>query len=504
MVYGYTAGPARPRAFLLFEARAASGRAANYTMDTVRHPDTQPPRAATTGSHDEKLTGISSALRRLGAALAFVAAVTAASSAPAHEIPTDVVVQSFLKPADDRVELLLRVPFEAMRDVDIPLRGPGYIEVGEARPYLEDAAEIWLANFVSIYAGGEKLTNWTIERVRLSLPSDRSFASYESAVAHLRGSLDPGTDLYRDQALFDVMLSYPRPAGADDFAIEPGFARLGLRTTTVLNFLPSEGVRRVFEFTGNPGLVPLDPSWHQAFFRFVRLGVDHILLGIDHVLFVLCLIVPYRRIRPLIAIITSFTVAHSITLVASAFGLAPSAPWFPPVIETLIALSILYMAIENIVGTRWDRRWLIAFAFGLVHGFGFSFALGETLQFAGSHLLTSLFAFNLGVEVGQLMIIALAVPLLALLFRNRRSEKAGTIILSALLAHSGWHWMTERASQLVLYNYSLPRLDAALLAALMRWAMLLLIIGLAGWLLYAVFRKLSVNGTGAADQGSSG
>jgi len=115
-------------------------------------------------------------------------------------------------------------------------------------------------------------------------------------------------------------------------------------------------------------------------------------------LFVMCLIIPFRRIRPLVVIVTSFTVAHSITLLASAFSLLPKALWFPPLIETLIAASIVYMAFENIVGSRWQRRWIIAFGFGLVHGFGFSFALRETLQFAGSHLLTSLLAFNLGVE----------------------------------------------------------------------------------------------------------
>lgn len=431
----------------------------------------------------------------------FISATLQLSVADAHEVPTDVVIQAYLKPDAENVELLLRVPLEAMRDMDLPVRGPGYVDLDEVGPYLEDAAEIWLANFVSIYAGGERLDDWRIERTRLSLPSDRSFTEYDTAVRHLAGSLDPGTDIYVDQALFDVRLSYPRVAGADDFAIEPAFARLGLRTTTVLNFLPSEGVRRVFEFSGNLGLVPLDPRWHQAFFRFVRLGVDHILIGIDHILFVLCLIVPFRRVRPLIAIITSFTVAHSITLIASAFGIAPAAPWFPPLIETLIALSIVYMAIENILGIHYGRRWVIAFAFGLVHGFGFSFALGETLQFAGSHLLTSLLAFNIGVELGQLLIVVLAVPILGFLLRRPSVEKGGTLILSALLAHSGWHWLEDRASQLALYSYSLPELNAAFVASIMRWTMLALIIGLAVWLLHALADKLSEGGTDKIGRG---
>lgn len=450
--------------------------------------------APSAGSYDAKRRAVSGKPWHLCLWAICVAGWLAWSPQPAsaHEIPTDVVVQSYLKPGDDAVDLLLRVPLEAMRDLDIPVRGPGYVDLAAAQPYLEDAAEIWLANFIDVYAAGERLGDWRLEAARLSLPSDRSFASYDGALEHIAGGgLPPETELYRDQALLDVHLSYPDFLGGD-LAVEPRFARLGLRTTTVLNFVPADGVRRVFELSGNPGVVPLDPRWHQAFLRFVKLGVDHILGGIDHVLFVLCLIVPFRRIRPLIAIITSFTVAHSITLLASAFGLAPAVPWFPPLIETVIALSIVYMALENIFATRLERRWLIAFAFGLVHGFGFSFALSETLQFAGGHLLTSLFAFNVGVELGQLLLIVIAVPALSFLFRKPQVEKAGTIILSVLLAHSGWHWMSDRAAQLTLYDYSLPALDVAFVAALMRWTMLALIVGLAVWLLYGLARKLTV------------
>src|SRR5206468_7236894 len=135
----------------------------------------------------------------------------------------------------------------------------------------------------------------------------------------------------------------------------------------------------------------------------------------------------------------------SITLIASAYNLAPDALWFPPLIETLIAVSIVYMALENIVSPQLKRRWLITFAFGLVHGFGFSFALRQTLQFAGSHLLTSLLSFNVGVELGQLLVLGFLIPVLSVLFRFVVAERIGTIILSALIAHTGWHWMIDRA-----------------------------------------------------------
>lgn len=427
--------------------------------------------------------------------------VVATAPAHTHEIPTNVVVRAYLVPGPEQTELLLRVPFEAMRDLDVPLRGPGYIDIDAAAPLLNDAAETWLANFIDLYVDGQRLDEWRLAASRLSLPSDRSFNDYERARQHVTtGTLSADTDIYRDQALMDVLLSYPGAQAGAEVAIEPRFAQLGLQTTTVLNFVPEQGTTRVFEFRGNPGVVPLDPRWHQAFLRFVKLGVDHILVGIDHILFLLCLIVPFRRLRPLVAIVTSFTVAHSITLVASAAGFAPRAPWFPPLVEMLIAASIVYMAVENLVGSRWERRWLIAFGFGLVHGFGFSFALGETLQFAGSHLVASLLAFNLGVELGQLLLIAVAVPALNLLFRTARAERIGTWIISGLLAHSGWHWMTERAGALLETGYTLPRFDAGLLAAAMRVCMLLIVIALAVWLLSALARRLAVSGTGSGNE----
>jgi hypothetical protein len=280
---------------------------------------------------------------------------------------------------------------------------------------------------------------------------------------------------------------------------------MGVRTTTVIRFLPSGGSERVLQFTGNPGLVRLDPSWHQSFFLFVKLGFVHILGGIDHVLFLLCLVIPFRRLRPLAVIVTSFTVAHSITLIASALNFAPTELWFAPLIETLIALSILFMAFENIVGPRLDRRWLLVFVFGLVHGFGFSFFLRESLQFAGSHLGVSLFAFNVGVELGQLLVVAAMVPVLGLVFRYVVAERIGTIILSALVAHTAWHWMTERGAELLAYDFGAVVLDGALLAGLMRWLMFALILVGVGALLVGAFGKwMKEQSMQSGEQGAQG
>jgi HupE/UreJ protein len=404
--------------------------------------------------------------------------------ARAHDIPTDVQVTAFVKPEGQRLRLLVRVPMKALRDVDYPRRGAGLLDLALADAALATAASLWIGDELELYEelnGNEtRLGPPRIVAVRVSLESDRSFTSYEGALAHVEGERLPASmDLYWEQGLLDALLEYPIASDASAFSIRPRLERLGMRTTIGLRFLPPGGASRAFELHGDPGLVRLAPSWWQAAARFVGTGFEHILGGIDHLLFLLCLVVPFRRLKPLVWIVTSFTVAHSITLIASAYGLGPDRLWFPPLVEALIAVSILYMAIENVLGSNARRRWIVAFGFGLVHGFAFSYALRESLQFAGSHLLTSLLAFNVGIELGQLLVLALLVPALELLFRAV-PERAGTIILSLLVGHTAWHWLTERADVLRRFPWTAP--DAAQLATVLRWLMLLVAIAALAWL----------------------
>jgi len=460
--------------------------------------------------------------------LAFLTLVPGQGTAWAHDIPNDVTVQTFFKPEGPRLRLIVRVPLAAMRDVDFPRRRPGgvgslggvsdLLDLPRADQALRDAATLWVADFLDVYENDEKLAYPSIAAMRASLQSDQSFISYDDALAHVTGPrLPDDTEFVWSQGLLDILFEYKIRSDESRFSINPRFARLGIRTLTVLRFLPPGGAVRAFEFEGDPGIVRLDPRWYQAALQFVRLGFEHILDGTDHLLFLFCLVIPFRRIRSLVAVVTSFTVAHSITLIASANNLAPDALWFPPLIETLIATSIVYMALENIVvasetggsvGTggsgatggsggavrrgragmavlpaELKRRWLITFGFGLVHGFGFSFALRRTLQFAGSHLLTSLLSFNVGVELGQLLVLVMVIPALDLLFKYVVAERTGTIILSALVTHTAWHWMTERWAVLRQYRFEWPVLDLAFWASAMRWAMVAVIVVGIAWLI---------------------
>jgi hypothetical protein len=410
----------------------------------------------------------------------------------AHEIPNRVAVVAFVKPEAGRLRIVLRAPLEAMRDVHFPERGLGYLDLARAEPMARDAAQLWIANFIEAYEGNARLPDARVISTRISVPSNRSFGSYETALSHVLGAPLPATtDIPWQQASLDVVLEYPITSERSNFALQPRLGRLGLQTTTVLRFIAPNGVERAYQYVGDPGLVRLDPRWYHAAFQFVKLGIAHILGGIDHLLFILCLVIPFRRIRPLVLIVSSFTVAHSITLASSAIGVVPDALWFPALIETLIAASIVYMALENIVGARLQRRWLIAFGFGLVHGFAFSFALRQSLQFAGSHLATALFTFNVGVEIGQLLVLAVAVPVISFAFKHAMAERIGIVLLSALVAHTGWHWLIDRGASLREYQFDWPTFDMAFAASAMRAAIVLLVIAGAVWALSELFRHLT-------------
>ena len=399
--------------------------------------------------------------------------------------------------------MLVRVPLAAMRDFQFPNNEAGYLETSQLDSYLQDAAILWISDYTRIYENNQPLNAPTIIQTRLSPPSNRAFTSFNKALAHINKPSNI-TYLNQDQALLDIHFDYLIESENSDFSIEPALGHLGLKTVLAMHYIAADGVEHSFNLiaTQNTGSdhIALDPDRLNVASHFIKSGFLHILTGVDHLLFLLCLVIPVRRIISLIVIATAFTLAHSITLIASALGFLPQASWFPALVETLIATSILYMALENIVGRTFTKRWRLALAFGLIHGFGFSYALSETLQFSGSHLVTALLAFNIGVELGQLVFLLLTLPFIHLLLgmvkksaeeKYHLQEQIIITIASALLAHTAWHWMLERYSVLVQYHYAIPDLDSSLVASSLRWLILGLVVITAGWLFGKVKERLS-------------
>ena len=386
--------------------------------------------------------------------------------ADAHEFKLDMVVNAFVKLGPGELQLVVRAPLYLFKAVHFPVSG-AEIDVDKAGPAVEQALTAFQQS-ITLYENGKPLAASRASG-RLSLPSDRSFDTYENAASHVAEPVGHDLRLYDGQGYVDATIAYPIRAQDAEFSIRSTAApELGDALKIALRFISPGHESRAYAFTSQSGAVALDPTWPRAAMGFVGLGITHILTGYDHLLFLLCLLIPLRGWRPVLSVITVFTLAHSITLLGSAFGLTPSGRWFPPFVETAIAASIVYMAFENILGVRLERRVLVTGLFGLVHGFGFSYGLRENFQFAGGHLVASLFGFNLGIELGQLAALVVMLPALMLLRRTLLPARTGMIILSALIADTGWHWMLDRAD--ALWRTPWPRLDAAALGTIALWA----------------------------------
>lgn len=411
------------------------------------------------------------------------------SVATAHDIPNQIRLQGFVKPEGNTLHFVVRVPLVMLLNLDLPKQGRGFLALEHLDDALDRAAAA-TAREIVLYQDGEPLAYSTVKS-RISQLSDQSFGSFTQASAHIDGPpLPPETEVFWNQGYFDAHYLYPIRSPDADFALDLRVAP-GLRNTMsmTVHYLSPQETERVYELHYGSGPVQLDPDWHHAAWSFGKLGFSHILDGLDHLLFLLCLIAPFRmrHLWNLVAVITSFTIAHSITLTASVLGLVPQGAWFPPFVELLIAVSIVYMAIENVIRADLRRRWIVSGVFGLVHGFGFSFLLQETLQLAGSHLYLALFSFNIGVEAGQLVFLIAVLPILGWLFRTARAERYGLIIISVLVGHTAWHWIMERYD--TLRQTPLPDLDEVIGPAFLG-GMLAVIVSIAAlwlawrWLVY--------------------
>lgn len=181
-----------------------------------------------------------------------------------------------------------------------------------------------------------------------------------------------------------------------------------------------------------------------SFKTYLLLGVEHILTGYDHLLFLAALFVVCRRAKSIFVIITCFTLAHSLTLGLAALDVVRLSP---RLVEPLIAATIFYVAVENLLrrGEEPHGRGWLTFGFGLIHGFGFASALKATgLGRDAASLIFPLFTFNLGVELGQISVAALCLPLWWKLRKIKLVERYGATAVSAAVAAAGVFWFLQR------------------------------------------------------------
>lgn len=251
-------------------------------------------------------------------------------------------------------------------------------------------------------------------------------------------------------------LEYP-PCGTEgNYHVELGalFKALRIGHTHAAFISDSAGKRDDTLHSGRPTLelaapagsapstepAPVARTRGQIAVEYIKLGIEHILMGFDHLVFLLGLVIIGGRLKHMLAMVTAFTVAHSVTL-----GLAVTGVFNPPgsVIEPLIALSVAYVGVENFLVKDASKRWRITAAFGLIHGFGFAGALGE-IGVPQGHLALGLATFNVGVELGQLMVMALVLPIILALGKREWFRERGVKVFSVAVAVLGLFWFVTR------------------------------------------------------------
>jgi len=301
----------------------------------------------------------------------------------------------------------------------------------------------------------------TVERVRAYPGGEQpAFASIGDAKASFGAALYPDRFpvTYVGNTVVDVVLRYQGGGPVYIYEVssnlDPGLPGQDQTANLLLDHFP--GGTEVFRARGlldQP--IEVSRSALAAAATFVAEGVRHILEGWDHVLFVLCLVLGAARLAGLLWRATGFTIGHSVTLIAGFFGFVPSGAWFVPAVETGIALSIIYAALVAVAG--WPKRaraeptvFAVTMAIGLLHGLGFSFVLHEILRVDAPNIWQSLLAFNLGVEVGQVLIILATWPLFWLIARWRpavwRIGRWGVALPCMVIAAL---WTGQRALQVV-------------------------------------------------------
>jgi hydrogenase/urease accessory protein HupE len=235
-----------------------------------------------------------------------------------------------------------------------------------------------------------------------------------------------------------VIGTFHHQRALEHYFFSPGMKEAVIRVKTLAQVMPAATGGRQFHMATPPPGAFARPA--TGFGAFVKQGVLHILSGIDHLLFIVSLMIVIRDWKRLAAVVTSFTLAHSVTLAVGALGLVRISP---RIVEPMIALTIIYVAAENALRLAPRARLGVTFLFGLVHGFGFSSVLRD-LGLERGQLVPALVGFNLGVELGQLLVVAPLFPLVMFLQRRAGAYQRVRLGLNAGVAVVACVWFVQR------------------------------------------------------------
>jgi len=352
-------------------------------------------------------------------------AASAPPAARAHELGKMQVYADFLKDGTYRVEIVVDDEHLAPSDAGGPA---GETRYGPIAGFPPDQEKIF-GRFLTRVADGAEI-RFDDKRVepRLSIvqpdPGSNSFSG--QIRLRLAGTIPGGSKIF--------VWSQREPVGSYPLVLQNEGDESAL-----WGWL--EGGKTSPPFELSKAVIP--PTRLEIVRRYLALGFTHILpKGADHILFILGIFLLSRKLKPLLLQVTAFTLAHTLTLGLSLYGIVSLSP---RIVEPLIAVSIVFVAVENIL-TPELRPWrvFLVFAFGLLHGLGFAGVLSQ-LGLPRGEFVTGLVSFNVGVEAGQLTVIGVAFLLLALPFRHREWYRSRIVVpASMLIAAVGLFWAVQR------------------------------------------------------------
>jgi hypothetical protein len=392
--------------------------------------------------------------------------LSAAAAPLMHDLPQDTVMHAFLRVQGSEAHLLVRVPLDLLHGISWPTNHGEYA-IGDSQAAVNQALDA-LGHTILIWQDGERLTP-TNSSGQMAALGDLSFANPEAAAAHIAQPTEAGLKIAVDLGYLDAHFIYPiRPAPAV-FSIQSRVAEdLQDLSKLVVQFVPDRNNwGGAMTISAQSGRVALNPNRAQAALGFVLIGMQDLLTNADCLLFILCVMIPFRRARDFGALYVAFVLANFISLAGTAFGFAPDSVWFAAFVASVSAVMIFFLALGNIFGAHSQRRRLWTGLFGLILGFEFAKLLAERLQFAGAHSQVALWSFAVGVDLGALLAFALIFVGLALILRGARAGRIGIIVLSALVAHASWHWMIDRLG--LLWPMPWPTMTTSGFYHLVQW-----------------------------------
>src|ERR1700676_2877575 len=339
------------------------------------------------------------------------------SAVSAHDVPDRVKIDVFVKPENDHLLILVRMPANALIDFLLPTLPDGnWVDLANADSVAAAGANVWIADMLSLYEGGTALARPHVLAVRISRVNDPSFSTFQDALTRVRGSPLPiDTLVLQVQVTVDALLQTSAHSVDSSFSFEPRFARLGVVVDTSVTFLPPAGGIRQFRYQDDPETFELDPGRGRAIRRFLNAGFAHYFGQTDYLLLALCVALVFPRPRLLLPFVVALGCAESLVLIAGN-----------------------------------GQRVGLAIGVGLVLGCGFWFGLQPLLQFGGTHALASSLAFNLGVVSAELATMSLLVAAVQMVLRLSRAPRAAVTIAAAIAIHIAWRRMLDRADALAL------------------------------------------------------